>query len=147
MTLHTQYFLLALINEQFGYLCTLHFCGCFCRPETVAEAILELATDTSKVGQVMTVTNGKGRRYIHLLGDSKLWARQSFDSVCVHIIIVCYTVKACRWGLLSYKLKIPIDLDSLGLWSFLLNKFPQLLLDLSNTGFYFMSTIHVQRAL
>ena len=44
----------------------------FChRPETVAEGILELITDTSKVGHVMTVTNEKGRRYIHLLGDPK----------------------------------------------------------------------------
>lgn len=43
-----------------------------CRPETVAEGILELITDTSKVGRVMTVTMEKGIRYINLLGDAKL---------------------------------------------------------------------------
>lgn len=44
----------------------------FRRPESVAEGILELVTDTSKVGRVMTVTKNKGIRYIRLLGDSKL---------------------------------------------------------------------------
>ena len=44
----------------------------FGRPEAVAEGILELITDTNVVGRVMTVTKEKGRRYIRLLGDSKL---------------------------------------------------------------------------
>ena len=42
------------------------------RPETVAEGILELATDTTKAGRVMTVTNRDGIRYARLFGDAKL---------------------------------------------------------------------------
>ena len=41
------------------------------RPEDVAEGVLELITDISQVGMVMTVTKGKGKSYITLLGDPK----------------------------------------------------------------------------
>ena len=42
---------------------------CHCRPEQVAEAILQLVTDQSDTGAVMTVTLKKGIDYFSLPGD------------------------------------------------------------------------------
>ncbi len=41
-------------------------------PEKVAEGILELATDTTKAGAVMTVTLRRGMDYYRMLGDPKV---------------------------------------------------------------------------
>lgn len=41
-------------------------------PEKVAEGILELVTDTTKAGAVMTITLKRGIDYYALLGDPKV---------------------------------------------------------------------------
>lgn len=44
-------------------------CVFSCSPDKVAEGILELITDTTKSGAVMTVTLAKGLKYQRLFGD------------------------------------------------------------------------------
>ena len=46
-------------------------CHLLLSPEKVAEGILELAADESKVGAVMTITLKRGVDYYRLPGDQK----------------------------------------------------------------------------
>ena len=47
------------------------------KPEQVAEAIVQLATDQSTAGAVMTVTLSRGIDYFHLPGDPDFRSKNS----------------------------------------------------------------------